>query len=119
MTYVLPLTGSAGPAVAQHLGGGEAPDISFVRLFLALLFCVAIAGLAILLVRARLGGRVSTLLPRMASRGRIRMVESRRISAQAEIALVDCDGTEYLLLLSAGGPLLLLAERASPANPGD
>jgi flagellar biogenesis protein FliO len=104
-------------ATAQRLGGAASADVSLVRIFLALLFCLILAGLAILLLRQRLAGGRLGVLPRLQSAGqRIRLVESRRISPQAEVSLVDVDGAEYLLLLSAGGPLLLKAPPAKKAR---
>jgi hypothetical protein len=98
-------------AQAQHLGGAASPDVSMTRVFLALLVCIVIACLAIVLIRYRLGGKIPSFLPRLQAAGvRIRLVESRRISPQAEVSLIECDGAQYLMLIAAGGTLLL-AER--------
>jgi hypothetical protein len=95
-------------AQAQRLGAAPAGDVSLVRVFLALLVCVIAAVLAIFLLRNRISGSAPSFLSRIASdRARIRLVESRRISTQAEVSLVECDGAQYLLLVGAGGSLLL------------
>jgi flagellar biogenesis protein FliO len=111
----------AAAARAQQLGGAASPDVSVVRVFLALLVCLVIAVLAALLLRHRVRGRPGgSLLPRLASaNSRIRLIESRRISPQSELVLFESDGTEYLLALGAGG-ILLLHEHpaASGATPG-
>jgi hypothetical protein len=66
-----------------------------------------------------LSGKAPSFLPRLTpAQARIRLVESRRISAQAELSLVECDGSEYLLLLAAGGPLLLREAKAKTASKG-
>jgi flagellar biogenesis protein FliO len=107
----------AAAAAAQRLGGGGSDDVSAVRVFLALLVSLLLASFAILLLRQRLGGRPIRLLPRLHSAGeRIRLVESRRITPQAEISLVEVDGAEYLLLVSASGPLLLKGPGARKAR---
>ena len=103
----------ASAARAQALGGQGAPDVSLVRVFLALLFCLIVAALAILFAKYRLGGGMPPLITRMNARdGRIRLVETRRIGPQSELSVVECDGEEYLLLLSPGGPLLLRSGKA-------
>jgi flagellar biogenesis protein FliO len=106
----------SSPAAAQQLGSASSADVSLVRVFLALFVCIVLAVLAILLVRYRLGGRVPAFLPRFApGNARIRLIESRRISPQAEVSLVECDGTQYLMLIAAGGPLLLKEQPATSA----
>lgn len=107
--FVMLTTLASSKAVsAQRLGGAASADVSLVRVFLALLFCLILAILAVFIIRQRYGGRLPSFFGRMAStNSRIRLVESRRIGPQADLCLVDCDGQEYLLLLSPGGPLLL------------
>ena len=106
-------------AEAQRLGGSAAPDVSLVRIFLALLVCLILASLAILLVRYRLNGKAPSFLPRLSSANvRIRLLESRRISSQAEVSLIECDGAEYLLILAPGGTMLLRESKAKPASDG-
>jgi hypothetical protein len=104
-TAALALPAAAG---AQQLGGGAAPDLSLVRVFLALLVCLVIAVLAVLFLRQRFSGKPPQFLERLRpSSARIRLVESRRISPQGELCIAEVDGEEFLLLLSPGGPLVL------------
>lgn len=103
-------------AGAQHLGGAGSPDVSLVRVMLALAVCLLVAALAVFLIRQRISGRPPALLFRFkSSAARIRVVESRRVGMQAELCIAQCDGEEYLLLLSQGGPLLL-RQGAVPAS---
>jgi len=93
---------------AQRLGGGTSPEVSLVRVFLALLVCLIVASLAILLVRQRLRGGRLPIFTRLASTsGRIRLLESRRIAPQTDLCLVEVDGAEHLLLIAPGGTLPL------------
>lgn len=109
-----------GTAAAQRLGGSAAGDISLVRVFLALLACLLIAIMAVLLLRYRLGGRFPSLMPRLvAARGRIQLLESRRISLQAEVSLIAFEDREYLILVGAGGALLLNDRSAAESPAGD
>lgn len=107
------------PAAAQQLGGGASPDVSLVRVFLALLVCLAVAVLALFLLRRRFAKKPRSLLPRLTASGsRIRTIESRRVAPQADVCIVECDGTEYLLLIAAGGTLLL-RQSALPLSSGE
>lgn len=106
-------------AKAQQLGGGGATvDVSIVRIFAALLLCLAAAfGLA-LVIRARKGGvlarRMGWFSGAMAGSRRIKIVETRRATPFADICLVQCDGDEYLLLCGPSGQTIL----RSPDGPG-
>lgn len=108
---ILPVAG----ANAQQLGGGGAPDISLVRVFLALLVCLIVAVLAALLIRQRVkGGGSLPLFTRLGSTSsRIRLIETRRVAPQSDVCLVECDGQEYLLLLSPAGASVLRQGLAS------
>lgn len=105
-------------ASAPHLGGGASADVSVVRVFLTLLFCLIVAVLAIFLIRQRYGSRGSSFFSRMGTGSqRLRVVESRRIGPQSDLCLVECDELEYLLLITPGGPLLVKEHRApAPAD---
>jgi hypothetical protein len=86
-------------------GGGGGVEVSLTRIIMALVLGTMLAVLAALLIR-RSGGRpdlkalrrVFTNLPSMR---RIQVMESRRVSQHADLCLVRCDGTEYLILTSA------------------
>ncbi len=92
-----------------HLGGGTGIDIPIGRIVVAFLICIAIAVLAILLIRQRMGkGDLAGWLRRVTPRtGVIEVVEVRRLSMHAEIGVVRHDGREYLLLLQAGSGQVL------------
>lgn len=110
---------SPAAARAQKLGGAASPDVSMTRVFLALFVCIILALLAILLIRYRFSGRLPSFLPRLQPTGaRIRLIEARRISPQAEVSLIECDGTQYLLLVAQGGTLLLSERRDEPVSGG-
>ena len=93
----------------NRLGGGSAIDIPVGRIVVAFLICVAIAFLAILLIRQRMGrGDLGGWLRRMSARSSaIDIVEVRRLSVQSEIGLVRHDGREYLLLLQGNSSRVL------------
>lgn len=92
-----------------RLGGGTGVDIPVGRIVIAFLICIAIAVLAILLIRQRMGkGDLAGWLRRVTPRGGvIDVVEVRRLSMHAEIGVVRHDGREYLLLLQAGSSHVL------------
>lgn len=94
-----------GPAAAQQLGGGGGVGFSIWRVLAALLVSlVAALGLAMALRARSKGGSFSRpqWLSALAPVGRIKVIESRRIAGQAELTLVRCDGTEFLVLTCAG-----------------
>lgn len=106
-------------AQAQQLGGAPDDIVSLGRIFAALVLCVAAAvGLA-LVIKARSGTLPSSLagLIKAASRADspIEVVASRRLSIHAEIHIVRCRQTEYVLLCGASGHEVL--ERRSIETP--
>ncbi len=114
---VLPLLAPM-PALAQQLGGGAGPDVSAIRIVAALVVCVA-AALALALFISR-RGRPSKIsadwLTAKLHRGRIAVLETRRVSAHADICLVHCDGKEYLLACGSGD-IRVLSEIDAAAPP--
>jgi len=95
-------------ADAQRLGGAAEADISLVRVFLALFFCLIVAAFAVFLIRQRYGGRMPAMFTRMGSTtARLRLVECRRIAPQSDLCLIECDDREFLLLISPGSALVL------------
>jgi hypothetical protein len=108
-------------AQAQRLGGGSAPDVPWVRLAAALLFCLMLAALALLFLRQR-GGKADlrALFSRFEVRPRaIDVVETRRLSQHADICLVRHGGREYLMLLLAAGGQILSDRPAAADGQGD
>jgi len=105
---------ASSAAQAQRLGGAAAPDLSLTRVFLSLFVCLVIAFLAILLLRKRYGLKGLNWSIRQRSQSRITVLETRRIGPQADVTLVRCDGEEFLLLLTPGGPAVLRQTLAQP-----
>lgn len=105
---------------APHLGGASDVDVPVGRILLALMLCVAIAGLAILLLRRRMGhDDLTRWLRRTRARdGAVEVVEVRRLNPHADIGLVRYDGHEFLLLLHAQRPAVL-RERTLPAETSE
>ena len=102
---------------ASYAGGrlatAQGPEIPWGRLSLALLFCLALAWIAILALRHHQGRlRLDTLakrLPGLASlpQRNIEVIESRRISPHGDVCLLQCDGQRYLVIVGPGQALLL------------
>lgn len=93
----------------SHLGGGGAIDVSLGRIIISFIICIAIAVLAILLLRQRSGkidlaGFFARLEPRARA---IDVVETRRLSPHADLCLVRQGGREYLLVLQQGSTQVL------------
>lgn len=102
-------------ASAQQLAGGAGFEVSLVRVFAALLVCIAAAFAVILLIRSR-GGKARgfrNLASAFGRTGRIELIESRRLSPHADLCLFRCDETEYLVLCSAGHAQVLETKAAS------
>ena len=116
-----------GPAHAQHLGGGVGPDVSLIRILAAFLLCGAAAVALALVVRQRAGGSkrsarlsLTRLFPTgLTGARRIDVIEARRISLHADLCLVRCDGTEYLLLCGASGHEILARQDMPSTSGGD
>lgn len=114
------------PALAQHLGGGTDPEISLVRIIVALVICIAAAAALALVIAKRgllaKGGPAKRwsregLRAKLRSRHRITIVEARRISPHADICLARCDGREYLIVCGPGD-IRVLAEGAAMPDDG-
>jgi flagellar biogenesis protein FliO len=96
------------PVLAQKLG--QAPDdgISFMRVFAALLLCLAVVVGAAFFLRNRAG--LSQLVPLLVKRNsRLRLVESVRLSQHVTLCIVQCDGEDVLLEVSQQGAGMLRA----------
>lgn len=110
---------AASPALAGggRLGGGQPLEVSLGRIVSALVICIIIAVLAVLLIRQRRGKiDLQVFLGRFQMRSRaVEVVETRRLSQNADICLVRHGGREYLLLLLAGDARIL-SERAVEAQ---
>ncbi|MCB5423825.1 flagellar biosynthetic protein FliO [Altererythrobacter sp. CC-YST694] len=111
--FALTLLALPAPALAGQLAGGSSPDIPWLRMLLALAFCIALAFGAVLLLKRhqRGGGPIapSALFQRrgQASARRISVIETRRASPTADLCLVECDGETWLLAVTASGATIL------------
>jgi len=90
----------AVPAAAQTLGQGGGPEISWVRVIAALLFCLALAVGAALALRHRFRG---SLRPPPTGERRLRLIETIRLSHQTDLCLLELDGQPFLFAASAHG----------------
>lgn len=109
-------------ANAEGLGGGGGLDLSLTRIVLSLLLCLGIA-LSVIILLKRGGGRVNATALRSLLKGiptsqRIHVIESRRISAHADLCLIRCDDVEYVILSSAQGQKLLREQPAAESAAG-
>lgn len=113
---------TAAPALAAtvHLGGGEPLGVSLGRVVGALVVCTVVAVLAALLIRQRSGRMdLPALFARIAPPARsIEVLETRRLSPNADVCVVRHGGREYLLLLLAGAAQVLSEETVSPPQTG-
>lgn len=109
-------------ACAAPLAQGGAPEIPLVRLFLALTVGIALALGAALWLKHRLATARATALKTpfsillRAPPRRITVIESRRLSASADVCLLDCAEKRYLVVVSTGAIVVLNAS-ATPATP--
>lgn len=120
---------AAPAAFAQTLGQAKDVDVPWWRLLLALLLCLglAVAGAyALRLRQTRLGlarsipttgskldanaGRNLGLLAKrlfQAPAGRIKLIQSVRVSPQLDVCLLSCDGKEYLIAATPQSAVVL------------
>lgn len=91
-----------GAAFADPMTGGA--DIDVFRIVLSLVVCIFVALFAIFLIRRR-GGSFSRLM-RTPGDGPV-IVETRRISLNAELCRLQWDGREFLLVVSQQGTTVL------------
>ncbi len=100
-----------GAASAQQLGGAAALPVSPIRVAAALLFCLAAVFAIVMLLRRRQTGSalplLSSFLPKLNARSRIRIIEARRLSPFADLCIVRCDDCEYVVLCGQAGIELL------------
>lgn len=95
---------TAAPALAQRIGQGTGADISIWRVILALLFCLALGGAAIFVLRRRFRGARPLAFGRDR---RLQLIENIRLSHQVDLCLVSRDGHEYLIAASPQGVTLV------------
>jgi flagellar biogenesis protein FliO len=99
LSALLP-TFATAPAMAQRLGQGGGTDVSIWRVVLALLFCLALGGAAIFVLRRRYRGARPLSFGR---ERRLQLFENIRLSHQVDLCIVSRDGQEYLIAASPQG----------------
>lgn len=124
MGPVAPLTGLlvamfAAPSWAQRLGTAPDDDISFVRVFLALLLCLIIAVGAAYAMRGRNQLSQMLSLGLRPPQGRLRLVESLRVGPQVHVCLVVCDDQELLLAVTPQSARILKTMSSAAPRPPD
>src|SRR5437868_10619943 len=95
---------AGAPAAAQRLGQGAGTDISIWCVILALLFCLALGGAAIFVLRRRFRGVRPIAFGR---ERRLQLIENMRLSHQVDLCIVSRDGQEYLIAASPQGVTLV------------
>jgi hypothetical protein len=110
----------SGGAFAQTLGGGSDIELPLGRLLIGLVLCALIAFLAVfLLKRYNTSGRfLLSFGPNSAtgnSTRRIRVLETHRLSQHADLCRFVSNETEYLVIVSQGGAVVL-EETPAPAE---
>jgi hypothetical protein len=110
------LTGHA--FAAPVWAADAAPGLPIWRLLAALLFCIALALAAVVVLRRTKGGASPWGLLRAGPIGgarRIRVVEQAQASVLS-VSLVEYSGVEYLVAATVHGVLLLDKRAAQPAS---
>lgn len=99
-------------ASAQTLGQGADDGVAIWRVVAALLLGVLLAVFLPVLLKAR--GGLLTLRLSTQRQGQLKLVESIRLSRNADLCLVECDGNRFLLAVAADGKIQRLPEKAEP-----
>lgn len=105
------------------LAQGVTPDIPWLRIVLSFIFCIAVAVIAILALRAYKGKQGNGLQSIFAKRGRVKsnriyIAEMRRLNAHADLCVIHFNDQEYLLSV-AGSGITVLAQHALSENGTD
>jgi flagellar biogenesis protein FliO len=103
--FVFLFAGCPGSAFAQHLGQGMEDGTPLWRVIAALLACVAVAIIAALVMKRRMGGGAALFRARGSQR--LQIVECLRVGSQVSLCIVACDGEELLMSVSQQGAALL------------
>ncbi len=107
----------AHPLAAQTLG--QAPDdpVSIVRVFFALLLCLALAVAAAFALRGRIKGGGWPLAALGRKERRLHLIEALRLSHQVDLCFVQCDGDTLLMATSAKGVQILRSNGKDVTSP--
>jgi flagellar biogenesis protein FliO len=105
--------GNVGTAFSSvHVAGVQSAEISVGRVFAALLLCLFVAVAVIVMIKVRPGAKPSLSLQDFRMRFRkpsteLKLIESRRISAHADICLLKYHENEYLVACGPGHIVLI------------
>lgn len=133
LTVATVAVASASPALAQTLGQGSPPEISWWRIAAALLLCILLAGGAALALHARMTGKLPNLkgvrltlpslggapIARLFSAGgerRLKSIETIRVSPFADVCLFTCDGKTYLVAATPQGVTVIERQEGPPSS---
>ena len=105
-------------AVTLGGGGSSVPDVSFIRIFLALAVGIGLVVLIAWWLRrgGSLGSNWLTNIGPACSSARISLLEHKRVRPGVEVALLRCDDVDSFVLLSPTGAVVLHTERAPEAT---
>lgn len=107
-----------GVAYGAPLGGGQSPDIDLVRIAISLVLCFIVAAAAILMLRRKGAGPWFPgpwpAIGRAADPRAIAIKETRRLSLHAELCRFECDGQEFLIVVTPQGATLLRERTLAP-----
>jgi len=95
--------GVAGPVGAQQLGGGQAADVSVVRVIAVFVLCVMLALAGAYALRFRMTGRLDLPTLAQGAARKLVLVERLRLGPQHELCLVALEGREFMVSVSPAG----------------
>lgn len=110
---VVPWALASEPVLAATLGTAAGPGVPWLRIVVAFAFCIGLAIAAIWLLRMyrerRIAQSATGWLAKRKERDqrKIEVVETRRISAHADVCLLRWQGRSYLLLVGQSGASLI------------
>jgi flagellar biogenesis protein FliO len=109
------LCGQAGPVLAQKLGQGGGDEISIWRVLGSLVVCLGLAIGAAYALRTRFRGGVPPVFG--AQERRLKLVETVRLSHQADVCLMRCDEGDFIVASTPQG-LIVISKPGETVKPG-
>lgn len=113
---------AAPSALAQQLGGATPVDIPVVQIVAGLILCSLAAFAAALFLRQRIGAGTPapksglSWLARRASTDRpLRVLETHRLSAHADLCRFIANEREYVVIVTSAA-ITIVTDRATPAS---
>lgn len=99
--------------LAQLASGGSGPDVSYVRVVLALLFCLVLGVGVLLILRRRLR------VPSSTGDGKaVRIVATARLDMRTLLYVIEFDGRRILVARDAGHIMCLASYLPTPSASG-